>query len=639
MSLLVLDLETVDPYLSLGLGPGWVYEHHLKQNKFKVIGWSSCHVYPDKIGESEYTSNLNNRETLFAEVDNCDGLVMHNAPYDLGCLIVLGYPIEKLKIKVIYDTKIMAKLYNNQLPSFSLDDLSKLYLPVPLQKKKGTLADIVKKHGLLKTKKGVARDTETKTYPRDAEKYAYTHMDELQALEPDLMAYYANQDTGATAHLAVFFAQKLSLKLNNGITNIAAFYSYMTFICNVALRIKGVRVSIPAIHKAINVLEPLVKLHAEKIIKLLNLPADTNLESAVLAKAVVKAGYPLPKTAGGKPSLTSTWIEAYEGSDELLKTIKEYRATNKLLRDFAHTILTNLEHTCPDALHGQDYGYVYPELNVLAAKTGRMSASNPNIQQIPNADKSEYAKLIRCIYVPDENKLWVSCDWANQEGRWQVHYGRKYGAEKLLEAFIANPHLDMHYEIAKLMRLTCDKLCDPKTLCAVCKKGRKQCKGINLGLSYGMGVPKLAEALKISEEDALILRDQYNTVLPYLKQLGDAVSHKLKHEGHIKFFDGRVFRRETAIYKGRKISFDYKGINALMQGNGASQMYSALYKAYMAGLDILFPVHDEINIQVPIDDDADIERLKYYMESTDDIKCMVPMPIEIKQGPSWGEVK
>ena len=633
MSLCVLDFETVDPYLSLGLGPGWCYEYHLKQGKFKVIGWSICHIEEHIIAPSQYVIPYHDSiSKLFDLVDHCEALIMHNAPYDLGCLIQLGYPMEKLKKKVIYDTKIMAKLYNNQLLTYSLDELSKAWLPANLQKKKGALIEIVTKHELLKTKTGkTVKPNTNKKYTDAANKYAYTHMDILQEKEPEAMAYYANQDTVATAHLF----NLLRSKLKND--ELAAYYSYLTFICNVAIRIKGVRVHIPSIHKAIAVLEPVIKQKAAYILDKLKLPHDFNLESPDLADAVDKAGYPLPSTAGGKPSLTSKWIESYEGSDELLMSIKEYRAVNKLQRDFAMTILENLQHTCPDALKGQDWGYVYPELNVLQAKTGRMSSSSPNIQQIPNPENSEYAKLIRSIYIPDEGKQWVACDWSNQEGRWQIHYGRNYGAQELQERFNKDPNMDLHSIIAQMLFNYDKDNVDP----ALHKKRRKICKGINLGLSYGMGNAKLATSLKVTESEAMELRDKYNTIIPYLVKLGLAITNKLKTNGYIKFFDGRVFRREFAVMNGKTIYFDYKGINALMQGSGASQVYAALYKAYHAGLDILFPVHDEIDIQVTNDEqgEKDIQTLKAIMEDTKSIKCTVPMIAEPKRGLNWGDVK
>ncbi len=633
-SLLCLDFETVDPYIGLNLGPGWVYEHHLKQGKFKVIGWSDCCINDDNtITESIYYHDIEyDKAYLFKRLDRADGIIMHNAPYDIGCLIVLGYPLEKIKKLQIYDTKIMAKLYDNQRSSYSLDDLSKDFLPVEMQKKKSALADIVQKHELLRTKSNKPRKPGTSTYIRDAMAYAYTHMDILQEKEPDLMAYYANQDTIATAHVYLV----LSKKLNND--KLSAYYSYLTFICNVALRIKGVRVSVPAIQHAIKVLEPVVKGYASKLITLLKVPVDFNLESPELAEIIGGLGYPLPLTPGGKWSLTSAWIESYEGSDELLKTIKLYRGTKKLLRDFAYTILTNLKHTCPNALQGQEWGYVYPELNVLGAKTGRMSSSAPNIQQIPNPERSEHSNLIRKIYIADPGKTWVSADWSNQEGRWQVHYGLPFGSAGLVDAFKIDPDLDLHSDIAEILFEYKKEDIDPKAH----KARRKITKGINLGISYGMGNPKLSEQLGKTLLETISLRELYNTKLPFLSTLGKAIETKLKQKQYIKFFDGRVFRRESAMIGNKRVYFDYKGINALMQGSGASQMYRAIYECYLAGLDILFPVHDEINIQVPIslhEDDDIVPILQRIMENTTDINCRVPMPVKIQTGPSWGELE
>jgi DNA polymerase-1 len=265
-----------------------------------------------------------------------------------------------------------------------------------------------------------------------------------------------------------------------------------------------------------------------------------------------------------------------------------------------------------------------------------MSSSSPNIQQIPNPDRSEHANLIRKIYIPEPGKRWVSADWSNQEGRWQVHFGQTCGSQSLIDAFNKDPNLDLHSDIAEILfEYKKDSVALQEH-----KARRKITKGINLGISYGMGNAKLSEVLGKTLTETMALRELYNTKLPFLFNLGRLIEGKLKQKQFINFFDGRVFRRESAWIGSARVYFDYKGINALMQGSGASQMYRALYECYMQGLDILFPVHDEINIQVSgIDAESDTKLLRIIMEDLKNIKCRVPMPVNVQSGSSWGELK
>lgn len=198
---LVLDFESKDPYIGLGLGAGWVFSLEVPQTSlFKVLGFSFCWLINNKLREAQYVriDHAAAKELLQCLLDECGGVIMHNAAYDLGCLEALGIDTKDL---VVYDTKIIAQLYDNILDSYSLDSLSKKYLPQNLQKKKNSLVDIVKEHQLLKTPKGKPVNINTKTYDQRAQTYAYQNMDILQDLDFDKFSYYAKQDVISTGNL------------------------------------------------------------------------------------------------------------------------------------------------------------------------------------------------------------------------------------------------------------------------------------------------------------------------------------------------------------------------------------------------------------------------------------------------------
>lgn len=205
---LVLDFETVDPYIARGMGAGWVYPLHVPTSDFRVIGFSYQTISDGMVGMTQYCAldDIRSRESNFNLLSSFlhgdFAVIMHNSQYDLGCLLSLGIDISKLKV---FDTKIMAQLYDNTLPSYSLDFLSKKYLPESQQKKQGSLADVVRKHELLRSPSGSPADPDAKTYNGRALKWAYQHMDIIQEKDFEAMAFYAKQDVIATANLFKFF--------------------------------------------------------------------------------------------------------------------------------------------------------------------------------------------------------------------------------------------------------------------------------------------------------------------------------------------------------------------------------------------------------------------------------------------------
>src|SRR5574338_1278654 len=201
---LVLDFETVDPYLSRDLGPGWVYKVHNPKSPFRCIGFSYMMIGgwgQDLKEQAIYRKvTLETIAGLEGFLRNCDYIVFHNAPYDLGCLRSLGIDISKLRV---FDTKVMALLYDNTLESTGLGDLSKKFLPTEKRKETERLYEAVielSKKGLTPFKRKVPDSDNPsdfkspedymyglvpeviwgKRYIQDMTKWAYQHMDVIQ---------------------------------------------------------------------------------------------------------------------------------------------------------------------------------------------------------------------------------------------------------------------------------------------------------------------------------------------------------------------------------------------------------------------------------------------------------------------------
>lgn len=198
MNLLLIDFETSDKAIGLDLGAGYIFP-----SLFKVLGWSSAFLDTTtrQIQKPCYARYSDGWAPILLElISKSDGIIAHNAQYEVGILQFLGVDIFKLKV---YDTMIIAKLYDNNLFQYNLEALSKKYLTQELRKNKHILGEVVKKHRLMKTPTGAAINTETKTYLTRATKWAYNNMDKIQELEPEIMAEYCNQDLIATGNLFI----------------------------------------------------------------------------------------------------------------------------------------------------------------------------------------------------------------------------------------------------------------------------------------------------------------------------------------------------------------------------------------------------------------------------------------------------
>lgn len=637
----VLDFETKDPYIGLDLGAGWPFAvNYPYASLFYPIGWSSCYVNTEDstISQSLYmplgTKSLQqslkhtNLSILKEQISKTKNIICHNAQYDLGCLLALGIDISHLRV---YDTKVMAKLYDSTLWSYSLSFLLKKYGLG--EKMSGSLSDTVRRFDLLKSPSGKSINQETKTYTERANKFAYANMDLLQELDFDTMAFYANHDTIGTAKLFKFLYPKVGDKLSH-------FYSNIQKICG-KIRAPGIVVDMANVNKAIEILTPAVSAVEQSLFK--RFGKELNLHSTKeLPQAMLELGYDLPETDAGNASVNKEFLEEHP-VDPLCQEISEYRTLYMLLNTFSIKIRDMQKYSCPDLQAGGRYGRVFPELNLLEARTGRFSSSNPSIQQIPKRNK-EYAKLCRSMFTThDRDKKWFSLDWSNQEGRLQLHYALLNDFTKAqwwLDKFKENPKLDTHSLVKDMMG---QKLLEVAK--RIQKEPRDLAKTIYLGKSFCMGKAKTAKRLGLPTEfkdfgrgvmetsgpEASILIEKYDKAFPFLSELQKDCLKVIVERGYIVTLGGRQCKRPPKI-KGR--DYDYKAISLLIQGSAADQMYHALTQADEAGLTIRCIVHDEFNIEGTKED---AEKMKKIMETCVDIK--VPSIAEIKEGTNWGDIK
>jgi DNA polymerase-1 len=513
----------------------------------------------------------------------------------------------------------MGRLFDSSLLSYSLDSLAERYLGVSKDEK--VLLEAIKEHDLypwlqkeLKRKqcKGVisyTRPTERNWElhkESDIIRWAKKNMKVIQAVAPEAMAQYACKDVDLTWRLFEYFKEAMSPSQ----LALSLKYSMLAHIC-IDYRLRGVRIDLGAIREAQHQLGPLTA--DKKQVCYDEAGTEFNLASSQETGSVLAGrGLSVPRQEK-KPteySVDAKWLSRQD--DILCAHILDYRQYNKIKKDVFDKLLAIQEYTVGPGAYSGQYGRIYPELNILRAKTGRSSSQGPNIQNFPTRHPV-LGKMCRSLFIPEEGETFYSLDYSNQEGRLQVHYGVLLdcsGADLIQREFLRDPRFDLHQWVADL-----------------CGISRFDGKTINLGISYGMALNTLGQALGVSRSSAGALKKRYNQRMPYLYELSKKSEKRMIESGRIKTLGGRLLRRE--------VGFEYKSLNKLIQGSAADQTIEAMIEAHKRGIPVLFPVHDELCMSTSNPQHAyDLQALMvnaYELE--------VPTVVDINSGSNWGQCK
>lgn len=615
MKYLVIDFESKDPYIDRDVGAGWVYAMRAKSHDFKALCCGiAIHTNTDWVSIPIIHTDW---QKLKEEIMNVDVLIAHNAMYDCGILMSLGIDI---KDKIIVDTVILAKLFRNNLPNFKLSYLAKTFLKE--QKTQGTLGQAVWEAGIYpltksEQKKATKDPLFERKKPLDKKltDWAYANMDITYEHCKEVVEDYCQQDVNLCWQLFVKFGGLEQSKEQQ------ILYSN----CLKALmdmRLRGIRIDLTRAREVHQQLVPLIAKAYQKCYDLAG--EEFNLNSCKDVPRIfdkLKIKYPINER--GNPNIESKWLEEQE--HPIAASLVEARKLMKLDRDFIQKIIGMQQYTLgisPEKASVVEYGRIHPTITLLgASKTGRMSSSAPNIQQIPKHDET-YAKLVRSIFIPEEGEVWVKADYSNQEGRIQLHFASKLqckGVETLIKAYNENPHLDMHQRIADMAKII-----------------RDHAKMISHAIGFGLGQKKLIKSLKVPELEGIRVLDQFHEEVPYLKDFMRKCIDAMESKGYIKTLDGRKLFNDRFIKNGEEKSQSYKAISKVVQGSAAGQTNKALEACYLQTLPLLNVVHDEFNMSVPE------KEVEYYKTVLNDCMCdayqlEVPVVVELTRGKSWGE--
>ena len=637
----VLDFETLDPYISAGYGSGWPFAvREYRTPEFKILGASIKGLEGDLFKEAVYITDL---EALRGYIAQFDTFVMHNAQYDIGCMLVLFQVKpddirEFLKNKTFYDTMLMAKLLNQHCFQYNLEILSKKNGQAI--KKKSVLTDYVWQSGLFQTCYQEEHITQKHTRPSEDVLSRFS-MKCLDRIPIEIVGDYCNADVEATHVLFRTYRDNLA--------RFPAEFNWLTYstllkAC-VDMRARGVRIDLTRAITTKELLESKIEVLLKELYQICGKEFNLNSPKQVLEVMQNLGLSGFLKTPKGGLSVGKSWLTSQEHIVcKLIIKIKNY---SKLSRDFLDKLIS-YQQIHKD--NNVDDCRIFPQLNIFGATaTGRFSSSRSgkgsksyelNIQQIPiRGEDVEANSYLRGCFIADEGTQWISADYSNQEQRLQIHFASYLGftsAQSLVKLLNENPHADIHQVIADF-----------------CQIERTPAKTINLGLSYGMGGKKLCRALglptkwvyslrqgkeiEVPGEEGEALLAQYHSFLPFMKQLQQYCKNTLREFKYIKTLAGRkLFIDPPMKIEGEWVSFERKGLSKEVQGSGADVTIEGIVNCYNAGLMLLFTVHDEIDI-ISRDVDKDKTILAYCMDEAvcKTFKLAVPMTIDVSVGPSW----
>ncbi|MEM0980327.1 MAG: DNA polymerase I [Cyanobacteria bacterium P01_H01_bin.58] len=343
------------------------------------------------------------------------------------------------------------------------------------------------------------------------------------------------------------------------------------------------------------------------------------------------------KNKSGNYSTDAATLEKLQGDHEVVDLIVEHRTLSKLKSTYVDAL--------PELIR-RDSHRVHTDFNQAVTATGRLSSSNPNLQNIPI--RTAFSRQIRAAFIPETNWKLVSADYSQIELRILAHLSEE---PVLIEAY--NKREDVHALTARLL-FEKDEISTEE---------RRFGKVINFGVIYGMGASRFAREANVSRMEAKTFIDRYYerypNVFAYLQQVQrEAVANGYVHTlmGRRRYFN--FTNGKLKVLKGKPAAdIDLDSLkriggydagllraaaNAPIQGSSADIIKVAMIrlhevlKNYQARL--LLQVHDELVFEVPPAEWTELEpKIIQTMESAVELK--VPLVVEANAGPNWMEAK
>ena len=326
------------------------------------------------------------------------------------------------------------------------------------------------------------------------------------------------------------------------------------------------------------------------------------------------------KTKTGQYVTSEEVLESLRHKHPVVEKILEHRGLKKLLGTYIDAL--------PQLINPRT-GRVHTSFNQTVTATGRLSSSNPNLQNIPIRD--ENGKEIRKAFIPDEGCLFFSADYSQIELRIMAHLSED---KNMIDAFLSNH--DIHAATAaKIYKID---------LQDVGSDMRRKAKTANFGIIYGISVFGLAERMNVERKEAKELIDGYFETYPGVKAYMDKSIQVAQEKGYVEtIFHRKRFlpdiNSRNAVVRGYA---ERNAINAPIQGSAADIIKVAMARIYQRfqteGIQakMILQVHDELNFSVPVEEKERVEEI-VIEEMEHAYRMHVPLKADCGWGKNWLE--
>ncbi|WP_175582051.1 DNA polymerase I [Caulobacter sp. SSI4214] len=512
--------------------------------------------------------------------------VAQNAKYDIAVLSRHG-----IQVSPIDDTMLISYVLEAGLHGHGMDELSELWLghkPIPFKQVAGTgKAQISFKHVALSEATAYAAEDADVTLrlwerlkPRLAREGLSTVYETLERPLPAVLAMMENDGVKVDPEALRLLSNEFSLRM--------AQY----------------------------------EARAQEIVgRPFNLGSPKQIGDVLFGEMNMKGG---KKTATGQWSTDSDVLESLALEHELPRVLLDWRQLSKLKGTYTENLIAAI---------AERTGRVHTSYALAATTTGRLSSSDPNLQNIPV--RTEEGRKIRKAFIAPPGKVLISADYSQIELRLLAHIG---DIPQLKRAF--QEGLDIHAMTASEMFDTPIEGMDPMI--------RRRAKAINFGIVYGISAFGLANQLGIGQGEAGAYIKTYFERFPGIQAYMDATKAFVREHGHVTTIFGRKINIPEIQSKsvGQRQFAERAAINAPIQGAAADVMRRAMIRMpaalEAAGLEarMLLQVHDELVFEAP---EAEAERacavIRGVMETAAEpaVALTVPLTVEARAAPNWDE--
>jgi DNA polymerase-1 len=362
----------------------------------------------------------------------------------------------------------------------------------------------------------------------------------------------------------------------------------------------------------------------------LNAPININSTQQLSQALFDQLGLPtdgISKTKSGHYSTAAAVLERLRGTHPIIESILQHRAISKLLGTYVEAL---------PRLVNPRTGRLHTSFNQSGAVTGRISSSNPNLQNIPM--RTELGRQVRKAFVAEKGWRLVGADYSQVELRVLAHLCQD---PALIDAF--RNDMDIHATTAAAVYGV--------EFDAVSVEQRSFAKRVNFGLLYGMSSFRLAQETGMPRAEADQFVREYFDRFPGVETYLDETKRQAAERGYVETLMGR--RRYFPALEGQgggrsmaiqRAAAEREAINMPVQGTAADIMKVAMYRVHRAltkghyDARLLLQVHDELVLEVPTDELTKIvSMLRKQMSSA--FELVVPLKVDVKIGQNWYDME